>query len=204
MGLDRISQKSATRQFLFYLELLKKISYSERENMSLLEIIKKLRLIDIKNHFRDCFKFNFHPTKIKIDQIIVNDALNNITLKQFEEVKNIALETAEEISKIKKEVSELPQRFKEAIAKAIVAETILINLSTLRQKISKGLIKIDSNMAASLLIRCEKCGKFFNSGIGGNLPALVSTTFINNSHQCQHCGNMQLAKDNSDYFVSVQ
>ena len=169
--------------------------------MSLLEIIKKLRLVDIKNYFRDCF--NYRPTKIKIDQVIINDALNNITLEQFEEVKKTALEVAEEISKIKKEVSELPQRFKEAIAKTIVAETILINLSVLRQKLSIGLIKIDSNMAVSLLIRCEKCGKFFNSGIGGNLRALLSTTFINNSHQCQ-CGNMQLAKDSSDYFVPLQ
>lgn len=172
--------------------------------MSLLEIIKKLRLIDIKGYFQDFLKIDYRPTKIRIDKVIIINALNNLTSKQFKEVKEKSLETAEEISKKIKKVSELPQHFKEAIAKTIVTGTILTNLSILRQKISTGLIKLNFNINVSLLIRCDKCGKFFNSGIGGNLLSLVSSTFINNIHQCQYCGNMQLAKDNSDYFVSLQ
>jgi len=171
--------------------------------MSLLEIIKKLRLIDIKCYFQEFLKMDYHPTKIRIDKVIIN-VLDNLTPKQFEEVKEKSLETAEEISKEKKEVLETPQLLKEAIARAIITGTILTNLSTLRQKISKDLIKLNPNIDISLLIRCDKCGKFFNSGIGGKLLSLLSSTFINNIHQCQHCGNMQLAKDNSDYFVSLQ
>ncbi len=170
--------------------------------MSLLEIIKKLHLIDIKNYFQDFLKIDYHPTKIIIDKLMIN-TLDELTPEQFEEVKEKSLETAEEISKEIKKASELPQHFKEIIAKTIVTGTILTNLSNLRQKISKGLIKLNPNTDVILLIRCDKCGKFFNAGIGGNIQSLLSSTFINNIHQCQYCRNMQLVKDDSDYFVSL-
>lgn len=164
--------------------------------MSLLEIIKKLRLAEIKVYLKDFLKLDYSPTKIKIDKQIIN-IFNNITPKQIGEVKRKSLETA-------KEIPELPNYLKEVVAKTIVASTMLINLPALDRKLSKGFIKLDPDVAISLLIRCEKCSKFFGSRIGGNLKSLVSSTFINNTHQCQYCGNMQLAKDNSDYFVLIK
>ena len=173
--------------------------------MSLPEIIKKLRLIDIKAHF------NLVNIQITINKPMINTS-DSLTPKQFEEVKEKSLETVGEIETLagsiilerERKNSELPQPLKEAVAKAVVTGTILTNLSTLRQKISKDLIKLNPNTDVSLLIRCDKCGKFFNSGIGGKLRGLASSTFINNIHQCQYCGNKQLAKDNSDYFVLLE
>lgn len=191
--------------------------------MFLSEIIKKLHLVEIKTYLQICLKLDHHPTKITINQLIIN-IVDNLTPKQFEEVRAKSLEVAGEIEtrtglketnygtlagkidleKGKETTSKLPQSLKEAIAKAIIIGTIITNLSTLRQKLPKDLININSNINVILLIACDKCGKFFNSGIGGNLRSLISSFFINNTHQCQYCGNMQLAKDNSDYFALLQ
>lgn len=179
-------------------EKIKKIFGSFK---SLPEIIKNLRLIDIKNYIQ--FFIDYHPTKTQIDKLEVSNIVNKITPNQLEEIKKLAIETAEEVSKIKG-ILESSQDFKEALAKTIISETILINLSTLKQKVSKGLIKFNPNASYTMFVRCGKCGKFFNSGIGGNLQSLANSTFLNNLHQCQYCGNMQLAKDNSDYFISLQ
>lgn len=165
--------------------------------MSLLEIIKKLRLIEIKVYFKDFLKFGYNPTEVKIGNLTID----SITLEQFEEIKRKSIETIKEISKMKKDISELSDYFKEAAAKAIIAKTIFINISNLRKEASKGLIKPNPGAIVNLLIKCKKCGKFFNSGIAGNLQSLMSSEFINNTHQCRFCGNMQLAKDNSEYFI---
>ncbi len=170
--------------------------------MSISEIIKKLFSGDLKINLKDFLK-----VEIIIDKSVKINTLEQLTPKQLEEVMEKSLETAgelEALAELGREDSKLPMSLKEAIAKTIVSETILTNLSTLRQKISKDLVKLDPNVAVNLLIKCDKCGKFFNSLIGGNLSSLIVTTFINNIHQCQYCGNEQPAKDNSDYFVEIK
>jgi cysteinyl-tRNA synthetase len=59
----------------------------------------------------------------------------------------------------------------------------------------------DKMITIGLGVKCENCGKIFDSKIAVTKKAFDSITLTNNSHQCPYCNHVNLVKDKSGYVL---